>query len=233
MIVEVERGADLLDDSGAQHHDPVGQRHRLHLIVGDEDHGRTEPTMELVDLDTHLGAQLRVEVGQRFVEQEYLRLAHDCPADRHPLALAARELARPTIEELADLQDLRCLGDARRDFLLGGPHRLKPEREVLAHRHVRVQRVGLEHHGQPAFCRGDCIDPLAVDHHLSAGNLFEPGDHAQKRRLPASRRTNEDNELAVHDLEVHAVNHLKRAEPLDDLPKFETRHHAAPGASRA
>jgi hypothetical protein len=43
------------------------------------------------DLDPHLDAQLGVEVRERLVEQEHLRLAHDGAPDGDALALAARE----------------------------------------------------------------------------------------------------------------------------------------------
>ena len=49
--------------------------------------------LQLGDLEPHLHAQRRVEVGQRLVEQEGLRLAHDGAADGDALALAAGELA--------------------------------------------------------------------------------------------------------------------------------------------
>jgi hypothetical protein len=47
-----------------------------------------------LDLGPHLDAQLGVKVRQGLVEQEHLRVAHDGAAHRHPLALAARQLAR-------------------------------------------------------------------------------------------------------------------------------------------
>ena len=50
--------------------------------------------MQRLQLGAHLHAQLGVEVGQRLVEQEHRRLAHDGAAHRHALALAAGELAR-------------------------------------------------------------------------------------------------------------------------------------------
>ncbi len=49
--------------------------------------------MQARDLDPHLDAQLGVEIGERFVEQEHLRLAHDGAADGDALALAAGELS--------------------------------------------------------------------------------------------------------------------------------------------
>ena len=56
--------------------------------------------MQPLDLAAHLVAELRVEVRQRLVEQEELRVAHDGPADGDALALPAGELARIAVEEL-------------------------------------------------------------------------------------------------------------------------------------
>jgi hypothetical protein len=44
------------------------------------------------DLEPHVDAQLRVEVGERLVEQEDRGLAHDGAADGDALALAAGEV---------------------------------------------------------------------------------------------------------------------------------------------
>ena len=83
--------------------------------------------------------------------------------------------------------------------------------------HVRVERVGLEHHGEPALGRGHLVDRLAVDAARSPPVIcLEPGDHAQQRGLAAAGRADEDHELAVVDLEVDAVDDLDRAEALDD-----------------
>ena len=40
LLVDVERIADLLDLAAVHHHENVGQRHRLELVVGDVDRGR-------------------------------------------------------------------------------------------------------------------------------------------------------------------------------------------------
>src|SRR3546814_14608772 len=49
--IDVHRAADLLDAALIEHDDPVGERHRINLIVGDEDHRRTEPLVELPDFE--------------------------------------------------------------------------------------------------------------------------------------------------------------------------------------
>ena len=88
-LIEVERGARLLDLAGIHEHDAVGERHRLDLIMRDIDHGGAKLLVQALDLAPHLVAQLGVEVGQRLVEQEDLRVAHDGAADGDALALAA------------------------------------------------------------------------------------------------------------------------------------------------
>ena len=94
---------------------------------------------------------------------------------------------------------------------------LEPEGEVLAHAHMRVERVGLEHHGQAAVGRRHVVDQLAVDADLAAGRPVEPGDLPQQRGLAAAGRADEDHELAVDDLEVDVVQHVDRAEGFAEL----------------
>jgi hypothetical protein len=57
--------------------DLVGHGHGLDLVVGDVDRGGLEALVQLLDLGAHAHAQLRVEVRERLVEQEHLRVAHD------------------------------------------------------------------------------------------------------------------------------------------------------------
>ena len=78
-----------------------GLPHRLDLVVGDVDDGGAEVLVQLLDLGAHVDAQLGVEVRQRLVEQEHIRIAHDRAAHRDALALAAGELARLAVEQLA------------------------------------------------------------------------------------------------------------------------------------
>ena len=65
------------------------------------------PRVQLRELAAHVHAQLRVEIRQRLVHQERRGLAHHRAAERHALALAARQLRRPAVEQAVDLQLLR------------------------------------------------------------------------------------------------------------------------------
>ena len=61
-----------------------------------------------------MDAQFGVEVRQRLVEQEHVRIADDGAADRDALALAAGQLARIAVEQRVELQRRRGLVDAPR-----------------------------------------------------------------------------------------------------------------------
>ena len=87
--------------------DARGERHRLDLVVGDVDGGLADAVVQLLDLGPHVDAQLGVEVGERLVEQEQRRVAHQRPAHGDALALAAGELARLAVEQRLDLEQCR------------------------------------------------------------------------------------------------------------------------------
>ena len=70
---------------------------------------------------------------------------------------------------------------------------------------MRIERVGLEHHGDVAVLRRDVVDQPLADADLAAGDLLQPGDHAQQGRLAAAGRADQHDELAVGDLEIDAV----------------------------
>ena len=86
---------------------------------------------------------------------------------------------------------------------------LQREAHVVAHAHVRVQRVVLEHHRDVAVLGRPVVHDLVADAQLAVGDVLEPGDHPQRGRLAAARRADEDDELAVLDLEAHVLDGLE------------------------
>ena len=146
LVEQQLRIGDLLEPALAQHRDAVAHRHRLDLVVGDVDGRGADLALDARDLRPHLHAQPRVEVRQRLVHQERLRLAHHRPAHRDPLPLAAGELARLAVQQLLEPEHA---GDvAHPAVALGARHlaHAQPEADVVAHGHVRVERVVLEDH---------------------------------------------------------------------------------------
>ena len=183
--------------------------------------------MQLRERGAHVDAQLRVEVRQRLVHEERARLAHDRASHRDALALSAGECRRPALEQLREPEQLGDLVDAASDLRLLRPADLQAVAEVVADAHVRVERVRLEDHRDVAVPRREVGDVAAADLDRALGDLLEAGDHAQQRRLPAARRPDEDDELAVVDLERDVVDRDDvAAEPLRDMGQADTGHAA-------
>ena len=99
----------LLQLAAAHDGDAIAHRHRLDLVVRDVDRGHIELLLQPRDLGARLHAQLRVEVRQRLVHQEGLRMADDRATHGDALALAARERPRLAVEERLEAE-----GAARR-----------------------------------------------------------------------------------------------------------------------
>src|SRR5262249_38255292 len=125
----------------------------------------------------HLYTQLGIEIGKRFVEQEDLGVADDRAPHCYPLTLTAGELARLAVEQDGDLKNAGRLPDAARDLALGIALEPEPDRHILIHGHVRIERVVLEHHGHIAIFWRHVVDDLAVNHNLPVAHVFEAGNH--------------------------------------------------------
>ena len=83
----------------------IGQR--LFLVVRHVEHGDAERLLQPSDLAAHLDAQLGVEIGERLVEQQDVRLDHHCAGDRDALELAAGQLMRPALAIAVELHQLQ------------------------------------------------------------------------------------------------------------------------------
>ena len=176
-----------------------------------------ELMLHVLELGAHIAAQLGVEVGQRLVHQERRGAADHGASERHALALAARKLPGIAVEQRIELHLPRDVLDRRLDlgFRLAA-HRQRIG-DVGEHRHMRVERVGLEDHRDVAILRQHVGDVAIADADRAGRNLFEARDHAQRRRLAGARGSEQDEELAVLDLEVESLDHLDRAERLVDV----------------
>ena len=224
LVIELVRRADLLDPAMVHHHHAVGERHGLDLVVGHVDGGGAHLLVHLLDLDPHLDAQLRVEIGQRLVEQEHLWIAHDGPAHRDPLALAAGKLLWLAVDKFDDIKHPRGFIDPALDLGLRIALQPQPERHVLRHRHVRVERIVLEHHRDVAILWRHVVDDIAPDHDVAAGDILQACDHPQRRRLAAAGRTHQHHELMVGDIEIDAADRLDLVIALHNLTQRNVSH---------
>ena len=179
--------------------DHVGDRLRLLEVVGDEQHG---DALALDPGEQVLGdvvADDGVERGEGLVHQQEPRLQRQHLRQRHPLALAAGELARIAVLEAGEPEAVEPAVGLGQRLGRGEPVQLQPERHVLPRRAPRQQRVVLE---QEAGLGGrDAeLDRAAV-------RRVQPGDRAQHRALARARRPDQADDLAVADLEREPVDH--------------------------
>ena len=198
--------------------------------------------MQVGQFGAHLHAQLGVEIAERLVEQEGRGMADHGAAQRHALLLAARELAGFACQQLSDIERLGGLGHFARDAGAGGaragqqrtqPRQTLPgveaahgqrQADILGHGHMRIERVGLEHHGDVAVARRQVVDAPAADVDFAAVVPFQPGDDAQQGGLAAARGAEQRQELAVGDVERDIVEDVDRAEFLGDFVQFYSGH---------
>ena len=192
--------------------------------MGDVHDRRSQATAGLDQLGAGLHPQLGVEVRERFVHQERLRPPDDRPGERHPLALTSRELRRLALEQVLEAEDARRLLHEAVPLGRRDAARLERELHVPPHRHVRVQRVALEDHGDVAVLRLDVVDLAAPDLDGAFGRLLEAGDHAQRGRLPAAGRPEQDEELLVGHLQGEVVDRGHVGEALRHLTDGDPAH---------
>ncbi len=232
-VIHDVRPVELLDAAGAHHGDPVGERHRLLLVVRHEDRGDAERLDELAELHLHAAAQLGVERVERFVEQQHARLQHDHARDGDALLLAAGELARIALLEASerDAGKRRC--DATLDLVLRDAPHPEAVADIACDGEVRKERVALEDDadGSPVHRHRQCVG--AVDQNAAAVRPDEAGDTAQKRGLAAAGGAEQRQDFALDRVEGAAVQDRLRAVALDDVPDRDDDRRRHPANSRS
>ena len=197
---------DLLEQTVLEYGDTVAHGHGLDLVVGDVHGGDAQAALEAGDLRTGPDAELGVEVGQRLVHEEDLRLTHDGAAHGDTLALTAGERLRLAAQVLGEVEDLGGVLDLLADLGLVDAGDLQREAHVVGDGHVRVERVVLEHHGDVPVLRRQVRDVAVTDADGAGVDVLEPREHAERGGLAAAGGADEDEELAVLDLDVELVD---------------------------
>src|SRR5690606_21046366 len=102
---------------------------------------------------------------------------------RNTLTLTTREGLRLAVEVGLEVEELRSLFHALVALFLADAGDLEREAHVVANRHVRVERVVLEHHRDVAVLRRNVGDVTVTNANRTVVDLFEAREHTQRRRL--------------------------------------------------
>ncbi|EGE55388.1 hypothetical protein RHECNPAF_930033 [Rhizobium etli CNPAF512] len=228
IIVHFGRRGDLDNLAFLHDGDAVAHAHRFHLVMGDEDGGDAGLALQAANFRAHFEAQLGVEIGERFIEQQHVGLADQGARQRHALLLAAGKLGRPPAHQIADLDEGGDLVDLLAD--LGGRHTLYLQRkaDVFGDRHVRVERIGLEDNADIAGLARQVGDIAVAEEDASAGRPVNAADRKKRRRFAAAGRTEQRQHLAVADFELHILDDLGGAEALREIVEEDAHQPLLP-----
>src|SRR6266851_591677 len=206
-IVDLLRGADLRDAHAIENDDAIGHDHRFLPVMRDMHGGDAEGLLQCLDLVAHLLSDPRVEIGQRLVEQQDLRIDGQRAAECDALPLTAGECRYLAHAEPVEPQHHEQLSHSPSDLSAADAPQFQAVTDVLRHRHVRPERIGLEHHRDVALVRRQPGDVAAANRYRAAYYGDEPANGAQQGGLAAARRSQKRYELAACSPERDMVEH--------------------------
>ena len=160
-----------------------------------------------------------VEVRQRLVEEEKLRLADQGLGDQYPLLLSAREAAHPGVSEAHGADRLEHLVDPlaaacrRCGQTEAVPVQPEPHDVAGPQGKVGVDKDLLGHVADRPVAAGP---RCAIDEDLAVGRLQQPQDHPQNGGLTGAVGPDQSGELARPDGEVDVMEDLPTRKPYAD-----------------
>jgi hypothetical protein len=89
---------------------------------------------------------------------------------------------------------------------------------------VRIERIGLEDHGDVAVFRVHAENRAIADPHIAAGCLGKTGNNVEQRRLAATGRPEQHEEFTAFERDVDALQRLDLSIGLADILDFERAH---------
>ena len=127
------------------------------------------------------------------------------------LLLASGKLDRPPFPESCQLHHREGGLDAALDFRRGRASHRKGKSDVFRDRHVRKQRVALEHDAEIATVWREVGDRPAVDFDQPRRGSLEARQHHQACGFSGAGRTQQSQELTAFDCEIEIVDRQNTA----------------------
>ena len=220
LAIKLLRRADLHDMPLVHHQHGIGNRKGFALIVGHVQRGDIKLLLQFADLIAHAAPQVGVEVTQRLVKQQHLRLEDQGARQRHALLLAAGDLIDIAVFESFQIDHRQRLFHPRFHVAARHAKHFQAVADVIPQRHMREQGVRLKHHTDIALLNGAMGDVFTVDVNLPFARFFQPGHQAQDGGLAAAGRAEQRHHLPLRDGEVDIVDNHVAAESLGDVAQL-------------
>ncbi len=249
---QVAGSADLHDAPAVHHAHAVAEQRGLLEVVRHEERGHGGLVQDGGQLATGGRAGAGVERRQRLVEQQRFRTDGESARDGDPLALAARQRARPGVGPVGEPE---AVEQRQRPLpAVAARHAPEPVRDVLPGAQVREQRVVLEHVAAAAVLGREAHAATGVEPHALAARHGpalgpdEPGHDPQHAALAGPGRAGQRQALPARDLQLDVEREapqrrlsgdpqhpsLRRAWPSAGSPRTPQRaRRTAPGRRRS
>ena len=198
--------------------------------MGDVDERDAKFALQAFQFAAHADPQKRIEGRQRFVQQQNLRFGDQGAGKGDTLLLAAGKLRRQTVGERNHMHQFKHF---HRPALAGqavnAPH-AQAERHVVGNAQMRKQRIVLEHHRRSALCGRKRRDIASAQQDRSFGHRLVSGDHAKRRGLAASRRSQQAGIGSCVEQMMDRVDGDRVTVALRQSDKFQVKFasHCAP-----
>ena len=211
----------LLDDlSLVEHRHAIGDLERDLHVVRDRDGRRVQLR---VHLENEIGddvADHGIESGRGLVEQQDRRLQRDRARESDAAPHASRQLGWPFVIHAAEVDLVEAFLDAPANLFFRHLRvAAQGKGDVLENRHRVEQRTFLERHPETLskaieHDRLHAAEVLAVDKHVTCIGQQQADDVLQRHALAGSGTTDDDDGLALFDVDRQVAQHLLAAERL-------------------
>ena len=225
--VDRARAAALLHLAVAKQNYAIGDGQRLALVVGDEDEGDADFALQQLQLALHFQAQVGVERGERFIEQQQTGPVDQRPGQRHTLLLSSADLPGKVPGEAFHADFFQGLVDPRGHLSAGTAPHPQAIGHVVKDAHVGKKRVALEDGMDGTAMGRHGIETLAVKQNASRGRFFKTRQNAQQCGFAGAALAQQSKKLALLYVERNGCEHGVLAEALAyALQAQEERHHS-------
>jgi hypothetical protein len=224
QLVDLLRRPDLLNSPRVHHGDPLPDHQRLDLVVRHVHNRPSQIALQPHQLGPHPHPQAGIQIAERFIQQQHVRVTDQRSSDRDPLLLAARQLGRLPLQQVLDAQQFRDLVHAALRLLTRGTPHLTSECQVAANASVGIQGQVLEDHRDLSVLGRQVFDVTRSDTNPTAVGRLESRNHSQGGRLAAARRSDQDQQFLIRDHQIDLVHCRLTSEALRHLFQKQFGH---------
>ena len=212
MGVDFSGSGNLFQGAVAEKRDAIRERHGFFLIMGDEQEGDADFALQSFELGLHLFAKIRVQSGQRFVQEEKFRSIYERTSQCDALLLSAAEFCGARIGVVGHFHHNEGFADTRSNLVCRSFGYAKAIGYVVAHVEMREQSIVLKDCIYGTFVRGKRVQALAIHPDFTLTGLFEASDETKQGSFSGTAFAKKGQEFTGLNLQGKIFQHFTRGE---------------------